>query len=67
MERSRRLIPTAQALGSPILRAAIIIKSRLASDPTLASDEMRLAAIITEELRTSSRIASIPSSLRDDA
>lgn len=49
-----------------ILRAATSIKIRLASDPTLASDEVRLAAIISDELRVSARLASIPSSLRDD-
>ena len=50
-----------------MLRVAAGLKTRLTLDPTLANDEVRLAGIISEEFRKSSRIASIPASLRDDA
>ncbi|MHB8488856.1 MAG: hypothetical protein ACYDCS_09175 [Candidatus Dormibacteria bacterium] len=52
---------------SPIIvRAAMRIKIALTADPTLAADERRLAALISEELRIESQLARIPSCLRDD-
>jgi hypothetical protein len=59
--------PTVDVTTSPlILRAATSLKTSLALDPTLASDESAIAAIITEEFRKGLKLASIPSSLRDD-
>lgn len=63
-----RPTPSLDATTSPMmLRVAAGLKTRLTLDPTLANDEVRLAGIISEEFRKSSRIASIPASLRDDA
>jgi hypothetical protein len=60
--------PTLDVTTSPlILRAATSLKTSLALDPTLARDEVAIAAIITEEFRRGLTLASIPSSLRDDA
>ena len=68
MSATRSKPVTRQAMSSPaVLRAATRISVLLASDLTLAGDEVRLAAVISDELRACSSMASIPSCLRDDA
>jgi hypothetical protein len=46
--------------------AAHRVAAAVASDPSLARDEARLAALIRDELEVESRIARIPACLRDD-
>jgi hypothetical protein len=48
-----------------IVRVASRIRAALASDPSLAVDELRLAALIRDELRVESKFGRIPASLRD--
>jgi hypothetical protein len=51
--------------SAEIVRVAARIKAALACDPSLAVDELRLAALIRDELRIDSKFVRIPASLRD--
>jgi hypothetical protein len=50
---------------SEIVRVALRIKAALAADPSLALDELRIAALIRDELKIESKFGRIPASLRD--
>jgi hypothetical protein len=52
--------------SSQIVRVAVRIKAALAVDPSLAVDEVRIAALIRDELKIDSKFGRIPASLRGE-
>lgn len=55
---------TATSPSSEIARVALRIKAALAADPSLAVDELRIAALIRDGLNIESKFGRIPASLR---
>jgi hypothetical protein len=56
----------ANAASREVMRSARRIALALAADPALGRDEMRLTALIYDELEVGVKISRIPACLRDD-